>query len=367
MQIKFVRIENFKGIRNLEIDFVDRQSGKIRPITCLFGDNGSGKTTVLQALALVISLATRKINNPYEFQWYGFLGDRVSTFGKTYIEVDIVLSEDEINAIDEIYNKWKQYLPVQFKKDNLIAPKKDSCITIIYESGRIRAKQGRGALVELLGRYYTKSSLIQRDKQDKKYFDRVGDVFWFDQYRNLGRGNYQNIEGNDVDSQKISWQAGIEVLRKHLVGWEHKRRYSTNIIPEEDYLEKLQGYLSRIFIGSKFDGLEIMPSTIDQSEPEFYFMIKRNDSRYDISEMSSGEQAVFCVLYEFVRLNISRSIVLIDELELHLHPPEQQLLYNSLRKIGPDCQYIITSHSPYLRDIIPEGQTLRLEGGSLCL
>lgn len=366
MQISSVRIENFKAIKQLEISFVDNKRGIIRPITCLFGDNGSGKTTVLQAIALVVSLATRKINSPNEFQWYGFLADRLSTFGKTHIEIDVNLSDDEIIAIDEIYGIWKEYLPIKFKKEKLIPPKKDNIITIVYEAGRVMAKQGKGALVELLGRYYTKSTLLQRDRTYKKYFERVGDIFWFDQYRNLGRGNYQNIENEEIDSQKISWQAGIEVLRKHLVGWEHKRKYS-NVINEEDYLDRLQNYLSKIFIGSKFDGLEIMPSSYDKSEPEFYFMIKRNDSRYDISEMSSGEQAVFCVLYEFVRLNISRSIVLIDELELHLHPPEQQLLYNSLRKVGSDCQYIITSHSPYLRDIIPEEQTLRLEGGSLCL
>jgi predicted ATP-dependent endonuclease of OLD family len=79
--------------------------------------------------------------------------------------------------------------------------------------------------------------------------------------------------------------------------------------------------------------------------------------------MSSGEQAVFSVMYDFVRQRIAHSVVLIDELELHLHPPQQQSLYNALRKIGPSCQFILTSHSPYLDDIISAEDKIRLYEG----
>jgi predicted ATP-dependent endonuclease of OLD family len=79
--------------------------------------------------------------------------------------------------------------------------------------------------------------------------------------------------------------------------------------------------------------------------------------------MSSGEQAVFPLIYEFVRLDIAKSLVLIDELELHLHPPQQQALLGALPKIGRDCQFIITTHSPYLADVIPTENEVRLDGG----
>jgi predicted ATP-binding protein involved in virulence len=83
--------------------------------------------------------------------------------------------------------------------------------------------------------------------------------------------------------------------------------------------------------------------------------------------MASGEQAIFPLLYEFVRLDIAKSVVLIDELELHLHPPQQQALLSALRRIGPDCQFIITTHSPFLTEVIPEDEKVPLEGGRRCL
>jgi predicted ATP-dependent endonuclease of OLD family len=95
--------------------------------------------------------------------------------------------------------------------------------------------------------------------------------------------------------------------------------------------------------------------------------MERDGKTYDIAEMSSGEQAVFTLAFEFVRLNIKRSIILIDELELHLHPPEQQMLLYALPKLGPDCQFIITTHSEYLTSAIPNEYEVRLEGGVRCL
>ena len=92
-------------------------------------------------------------------------------------------------------------------------------------------------------------------------------------------------------------------------------------------------------------------------------MLERDGKVYDISEMSSGEQAIFEMLYEFVRLRISKSIVLIDELELHLHPPQQQAMLAALPQLGDDCQYIITTHSPYLEDVIPVEHTVRIDRG----
>jgi predicted ATPase len=100
---------------------------------------------------------------------------------------------------------------------------------------------------------------------------------------------------------------------------------------------------------------------------DFYFLIDRDSRVYDLAEMSSGEQAVFPLIYEFVRLDISRSIVLIDELELHLHAPEQQRLLAALPKIGPDCQFVISTHSEFLSSAIPNEQEVRLQRGTRCL
>jgi len=50
--------------------------------------------------------------------------------------------------------------------------------------------------------------------------------------------------------------------------------------------------------------------------------------------MSAGEQAIFPILFEFVRQQIHRSVVLIDEVDLNLHPPLAQMLLGLLPRLG---------------------------------
>lgn len=361
MKIQSVTIDNFKGIRHLEISFVDKVTSRIRPVTTLLGDNGSGKTTVLQAIALVISLATRKTYSIEQFKWHGFLADRISSLGKTYIELELELDSDEVKVVNLLFNMWRKSRPTEEQQRKLVQPSNESFIRLVYDSGRVKAKGGHAKALELYGRYYIKT-LSQVDPSVRKYFSEVGDIFWFDQYRNLGTGSVRDV---DEKHQEATWQAGVEGLRDFLIRW--WTYHVSKPDSEQDFLAQLERHFSRIFGGAKFDGIEPIPNNAVANGPEFYFMLRRGDLRYDISEMSSGEQAVFSVLYDFVRLSISKSIVLIDELELHLHPPEQQMLYNSLEKIGPDSQYIITSHSPYLDAVIPDGHKIRLEGGRPCL
>lgn len=360
MKIERAIIDNFKSIGHIDIDFRDKLTKKIRPVTAIFGDNGSGKTTVLQAIALVISLATRKTKSPGLFKWHGFISDRINSLGETKIQIFLQLDDDEVTAVHRLYKFWKDTQPSDFKKNKTVIPNKERNITLVYESGKVSAVGGLSNAVELLGRYYI-GNLSNYDSNVRKYYEEVGDVFWFDQYRNLGSGSIRDIE---EEQATYNWNAGVEGLRDFLIRW--WTYHMSNSDTEHDFITKLESHFSRIFTGTKFAGIEPRPSE-SATSPEFYFMLSRANTRYDISEMSSGEQAVFSVLYEFVRLSICKSIVLIDELELHLHPPEQQMLYNSLEKIGLDCQYLITSHSSYLDSIIPDNRKVRLEGGRLCL
>jgi predicted ATP-dependent endonuclease of OLD family len=73
---------------------------------------------------------------------------------------------------------------------------------------------------------------------------------------------------------------------------------------------------------------------------------------YGFDGLSSGQLMILRVLLEFAEERIHRSIVLIDELELHLHPLWQTRLYHSLAELGHDNQYFFTTHSTHLRDLM---------------
>lgn len=93
-------------------------------------------------------------------------------------------------------------------------------------------------------------------------------------------------------------------------------------------------------------------------EPWFYFT--DGDRQYELAELSGGERAVFPLIVDFANWNLNNSVILIDEIELHLHPPMQQALVRALRRLGNNNQFIITTHSDAVVDILPEASILRV-------
>lgn len=307
----------------------------------------------------MLSLATGKTEKPSELAWPGFMAERVSSRGTTRVELDVRFDLDELQATQELYRDWSSsHPPLTPGHTRLISPIEiREEVRLIYANGVVHHhRKSDGSWMptgELFrGRAFIRD-LVQVQPQWGAFSERVGDVFWFDQNRNLTSvGNHE--------------QHGLERLRESLVGWwgvhTSQRRNGT-----PDYLDRLQTRFAEIFPGTTFEGLA--PRSLDRapSAADFYFLLKREGRVYDLAEMSSGEQAVFPLLYEFVWQNIARSVVLIDELELHLHPPQQQALLAALRHIGPDCQFIVTSHSPYLETVVPDEDEVRLPGGQRCL
>jgi hypothetical protein len=369
MKLRHVRIENFKGLKYLDIPLTTEQGGDPRRLTCLIGDNGSGKTTALQAIALTLSLATRRTRNPSQFRWHGFLPERVGSQGPPFVELTVDLAQEEIDLTRDLFQDWYNAQSSDWKQTHrLVEPSDHREVHLVYEDGRVSSPQGLAAVHQFLGRYYIKW-LARTTPARKDLFAQLGDVFWFDQYRNLATALAEREpDSADRAQEAESWGVGVERLREYLVGW---WAYYTSPPPikgqGKTYIKDLERRFAELFPGTQFRGTMPREGITAPSARDFYFLLEREDRLYDLAEMASGEQAVFSLLYPFVLLNITRSVVLIDELELHLHPPAQQSLYAALPKLGSDCQFFITTHSEFLTGIIPREQEVRIKGGRLCL
>ncbi len=352
MRLEHAQIRNFKAIRDLSLSFLSA-SGDPRALTLLLGDNGSGKTTALQAIALTLSLAARRIGEPAQLEWQGFLAERVGSQGPSRIELVLWFDDEEVKTTRALFEAW---IPQQHPetRHRFAAPGDLKRVELIYENGALSSPQGPDALSQFLGRYFIRD-LLKTDETAGAHYSKVGDVFWFDQNRSL-----------DTTGRDLSWaKHGVNGLRHELIQW-YAYHTSKRVVPPSDNLQKLTDMFGRFFPGARFVGIEPRRASSAGSF-ESYFLIQRGDHVYDIAEMSSGEQAIFPILYEFARRDIARSVVLIDELELHLHPPLQQMLLSALRTISPNCQFIVTTHSPYLEEATPDEFEIRLPGGRRCL
>lgn len=132
------------------------------------------------------------------------------------------------------------------------------------------------------------------------------------------------------------------------------------------WLTQLEELYNKVFPERSFGDVEYRPSG-DSLEENIYFTLKDGKHSYDLAEMSGGELSIFPILYEFARQKIGSLVVLIDAIDLNLHPCTSQFFVGKFPKITQSCQWIFTTHSEAVVDIIGNNRIYRLPGGSLCL
>lgn len=100
----------------------------------------------------------------------------------------------------------------------------------------------------------------------------------------------------------------------------------------------------------------------------FYFM-QKNKLPFNMNEMPAGYHVLFCLVAELVlrsKHEIYKSkdfegIVLIDEIETHLHVDLQKKVLPFLTAFFPKIQFIVTTHSPFVINSISNAVVCDLE------
>lgn len=102
-------------------------------------------------------------------------------------------------------------------------------------------------------------------------------------------------------------------------------------------------------------------------------VIHKDGNQLDIRQLSDGERsfiALICDLSRRLALAnpqlpnplLGAGVVLIDEIELHLHPKWQLEVTEKLRTIFPNIQFIVTTHSPFIIQTARQGEVQSLDG-----
>jgi len=94
-----------------------------------------------------------------------------------------------------------------------------------------------------------------------------------------------------------------------------------------------------------------------QRKPRLHMAIDKDGVKLNVSQLSQGEKSMMALVGDIARrlamMNQSLDnplegdgIVLIDEVDLHLHPKWQRTLIRQLSETFPNCQFVLTTHSP---------------------
>ena len=135
-----------------------------------------------------------------------------------------------------------------------------------------------------------------------------------------------------------------------------------------EWFDKLEKLLQRLFSDNELK--------LIFDEDTFEFKIKEPGGKlFDFNTMSAGYAAAFDIIVDLMmrmEKNSNRSfrydmpgIVLIDEIETHLHLELQKLILPMLTKLFPNIQFIVSTHSPFVINSIENATIFDLEKNTL--
>lgn len=291
MKISKVKIHNFRGIADFEKELASPLTGKPLDMVVFAGPNGSGKTSILEAI--VIALCKPKTVQDKAFT------KPFNRNGKDYnIEIDLIDGEE---AHSIVANKLKE--------DNTDAQELLSDDKIDYFSSW-REPKLIGALDVTLG----KSGNRPQDVETNRLWNLK--QFLINSYvADRLAGEQTEIELNDN--------------RKH-----------------DEILTRLLSALAYFFPGAELDiKIQQVGNSLEDGF-DVFLKYPNSDGRYiSLDNLSSGEIEVFSFLSSILRKNLNDGILIIDEPELHLHASWHRVIMNALRELLPNTQIICASHS----------------------
>jgi predicted ATP-binding protein involved in virulence len=97
----------------------------------------------------------------------------------------------------------------------------------------------------------------------------------------------------------------------------------------------------------------------------------------DVRQLSDGERSVLALILDIAKrlaqanphaadpLESAEAVILIDEIDLHLHPQWQRQVVGNLERTFPNCQFIATTHSPQVIGETPHEKIQMIREGRI--
>ena len=354
MKIKKISLQNYKRfLMPQTFSFTDSE-GEVNATTLVVGNNGSGKTSILQAIVVLLASAIRDNFKASELEWPGYDYRFLQTGSLPLkIEAEVVFDDAEIASTKQ-YAERLMTAGIELST----IPGEKSLVSISFDYQKMKSVSGCAKDFFQFSGYQYAKKLAGLTPQKNLLFDTIGNVYWYTEQRNSHNiTNLLDDEATDTQLNDIRNFLG-STYSYHTALKKGERTIQEG---EFDFYEKLESMYRKVFPGRSLVGPAPRFDIYEKAKaPDFFLFDGHN--QYEISGMSAGERAIFPILMDFARWNINNSIIIIDELELHLHPPLQQALVKALVEMGNNNQFVFTSHSNSVISLFDEdeNQIIRL-------
>ena len=319
MKLQSIDIVNFRSIRQLQLS--------CKPgFNVIAGVNGAGKSTLLNAIEIMLSWAKARIRMRSATGSYPTVTD--ISRGENFTRISVKTSEPDSLCWDVI-----KVAPSYRGKDR----QKSELTQLTDYADTLASKYYANKEMDNLPmfvKYSVNRSLI--DIPTHVHKKHVLDAMTLYEEKRDGGSNLRSFYEWFREREDIEREEQID---------RHTFEY-----------EDLQLHVVRNAIS------KVMPGYGDlhtRRKAPAGFELRKNGVVFRVDELSDGEKCYLTLVGDIARrLAICNpslenpldgvGIILIDELELHLHPMWQGEAIDKLRDVFPNCQFFITTHSPHI-------------------
>lgn len=357
MKLKKVRITNYRCFKEAEIDFDEHT-------TLIVGKNGAGKTAILDAVAVAVSTfllgidggVSRNISRDdarYEFHDLDGTVDPQHQF-----PVNIESTGD---CLDNHDVKWVRSLNSESGNTTV---KEARELTNISKDTQKRIMTGDKSLILPLISYYGTGRLYAQKKEKKN----IKSLTEFK--RQVGYVDCMAAESNE--KLMLNWFQ-IQTLKSL------QEQQRTGIVEKPLLLKTVESAICKCF--ERISGSKNADIMFDLDTHRLVLNFESTDGslqKFAMDEMSDGYKNTLSMIgdiaYRMAVLNPmlgdkvleeTSGVVVIDEIDLHLHPQWQQTIISDLNTIFPKIQFIVSSHAPAVINSVAREQIRILDNGEI--
>ncbi len=351
---RFARIDvQLAPITNRGVFFpfqIDSAEERDTNITVFIGNNGAGKTSLLTALATSLSWFVARVRRE-KGNGSPISEDDIKN-GASFAKIVISVLYDYYNR-EDLDAKTTDWVLVKTKKGRKSNEQSSlSFATHVADQYREALTDDAKASLPLIAFYPVERSVldIPLKIRGKHSFEQL------DGYENaLNQGvDFRRFfewfrKREDIENESISELLDIDNL-DFLDAKDPNKRFAE--LKEKASDIQLNVVRTAIYtFMPEFSNLRI------RRKPKLHISIDKAGETLNVAQLSQGEKSLMALVGDIARrlamMNpalenplTGDGIVLIDEIDLHLHPTWQRRVIDRLSKTFPNCQFVLTTHSP---------------------